>query len=458
MNKIKQTWLQLWRGLVDRLSKRSRQQGEQIFLYQSPNNEELFNPTIIRTISIIFIVLLFAFIFLASITTINEAAVANGIIEPEDNIIQLQHFDGGVVTQIHTSEGDIVEQGQKLLTLDGIGANEDLQRYLMKNLSLELQQERVQSILMNREPDFEKIVKDQVIIKNQMRIYQDMLEAAKSEKAVIKTQIEQQEFLLQSIISKQKHFAKEIKIGQEVMAMYQKLAVNGHTSKVKLLEEKRRVSEMERQKSALAFEEKKLERTVDEYKSRLRSYDDNRENRLNQQLEKIAESIKENRELVKKLKKKATRLVLRSPVSGIVKSKRVHSIGEPIHPGNVLFEIVPLSTPLIATINISPNDIGHVRLGEMVRIKVSAFDYIKYGVIEGTLYQISAGTFVDNQDKSYYKGKVKLTRNYIPMNSGKKYLMPGMLITAEVITGDRTILEYLLKPIYRSFDGGLTER
>lgn len=429
-----------------------------IYLYQSSKNHELFNPNLIKTISVLFIIILFSFIVLASITNIKEAAIASGDIEPLENIIELQHFDGGIVTKIHVNEGDTVKEGEILLTLDGIGAKEDLQRYITKNATLKLQQERIYSILHHIKPNFSKYTSDPHVIKEQQNIYQDMIEAAKSEKEVIQKQLSQQQYVLQAIKAKKEYYANEIKVGQQIMSMYQTLAVDGHTSKLKLLEEQRRVNALQREFNAATFEIKKIQEAVQEYQTRLQSYDANQENTLNQQHEKIVDEISENNEYIKKLKQKAGRLSLRSPVAGIVKAKNVTAVGESIYPNKTLFEIVPFSTPLIATLHISPNDIGHVKVGDLVRIKVSAYDYIKYGIVEGHLYQISASTFVDDKGLSYYRGRVKLEQNYIMVKSSKKYLMPGMLIKAEIVTGERTILEYLLKPIYRSMDSGLVER
>ncbi|QRN03596.1 HlyD family type I secretion periplasmic adaptor subunit [Legionella sp. MW5194] len=431
-----------------------------IFLYQTSKNHELFNPSLIKTMSLIFMVILLGFIAIASVTSIKEAAIAKGEIQPQKNIITLQHFDGGVVTKILVKEGEAVSEGQILLTLDGIGVKEDVARVESKNLMLKFQKERLKSALNGETPQFDQYTKDSQLIKEQMAIYQDMLKAANSEKTILTKQLNQQEIHLKTLRSNRQYRAKEIEIATKIRAMYKTLANEGHASKLKMLEEEQRILALNREFTAMGLEIEKLEKSVQEFRFKLNSYDANRKNTLNHQYEQIEEEINENNELIKKLKQKSNRRHLRAPVAGIINARYVNEVGESIYPNKKLFEIVPLNTPLIATLHISPNDIGHVKLGDPVWIKVSAYDYIKYGLIKGDLYHISAGTLNDDKESAepYYEGKVRLKQNYVVVKNEKKYLMPGMLIKAEIITGERTILEYLLKPIYRSMDSGLVER
>lgn len=428
-----------------------------IFLYQSSKNYELFNPHLIKGLSVVFISILFAFLIIASVTHIKEAVIAQGEIQPEGSIVTLQHFDGGVVTKINVNEGEIVKKGDVLLEIDGIGAKEDLAKAISENLSLKLREERLRSVLNETKPNFEKYMKDDNLIEEQVKIYKEMLQAAATDKAVITNQIKQQEESLNALISKKDFYDHEVIVANAVLDMYKKLNQANNTSKLQLLQTERDLITLSRERNAVEYEIKKTEQALQEYKNRLLSYDATQKNTLNKEHEKIAEDIKESEETINKLNQKAKRVDFRAPVSGITKASYVHSVGESVYPGKNLFEIVPFEKPLIATLNITPADVGNLKLGETVRIKVSAFDYIKYGVITGTLYQISADTFQNDKNETYYKGKVRLNKNYFTTNGNKKYLMPGMLIKAEIETGDRTIMEYLLKPIYRSLEGGLVE-
>lgn len=443
-------------AIKDKLSINVKTNNE-IYLYQSSRNYELFNPNLFKALSIIFIGLLFSFLVIASITHIKEAVIASGEIAPEDNIVVIRHFDGGLISKINVREGDVVTKGQVLLQIDGTGAKEDLNKVLELNIGLKLKEERLRSILNQEKPNFEQYTSDKNIIAEQLKIYNDMLSASAAEKTIIKNQIQQQEYALQLLTSKQEHYNHEINVASQIATMYSDLAKKNNTSKLQLLQVERDIITLTRDRDALIYDIKKAEQAIQEYKNRLLSFDATKRNTTNQEHEKLLDEIQQNDENIKKFAQKADRVEVRTPVSGITKAKFVNSIGETISPATNLFEIVPFDMPLIATIHISPNDIGTLKIGDVVRIKVSAFDYIKYGLITGSLYHLSGDTFKNDKNEPYYKGKVKLERNYFMLKDGKKYLMPGMLIKAEIETGDRTIMEYLLKPIYRSLDGGLVE-
>jgi len=177
-----------------------------------------------------------------------------------------------------------------------------------------------------------------------------------------------------------------------------------------------------------------------------------------QQLGQLQNDLAENKELIHKITQQINRLELRSPAHGIVKGLQIHTIGGIIPPGQPLMEIVPLDKELIAEVKVSPNDIGHIKTGDHVTVKVTTFDFSRYGSIDGTVSVLSATTFTSPQGAPFYKGLIKLDKHYVGNNPEMNKVLPGMIVNADIITGEKSLLAYMLKPIHRSLNSAFIER
>jgi HlyD family type I secretion membrane fusion protein len=179
-------------------------------------------------------------------------------------------------------------------------------------------------------------------------------------------------------------------------------------------------------------------------------------------LEQLAKVTSEKAELQSVLGRQLgelERLQLRSPVDGIVKSYTIKTIGGVIAPGSLVAEVVPIGQRLEAFTRVKPKDIGNVRLGQKVEVKVLAYDYSRYGTVSGKVEAISAGTFQDEKTgEPYYKVRVALDREYAGKKPGTNLLVPGMTLTADILTDRTTLLFYLLGPIRKGFGNAMHEQ
>ena len=154
---------------------------------------------------------------------------------------------------------------------------------------------------------------------------------------------------------------------------------------------------------------------------------------------------------------KVNRTLIRSPVNGIVQRVLANTISSVIQPGEDLIEIVPIDDALLIEAKIRPVDIGFLSPGQDVVVKFSAYDYVIYGGLKGNLEYISADTVVD-RDESYYLIKVRTDVNYIEMEKERLEIIPGMTASVNIITGKKTVLDYLLKPVLRAKHNSMHER
>ncbi len=150
--------------------------------------------------------------------------------------------------------------------------------------------------------------------------------------------------------------------------------------------------------------------------------------------------------------------MITAPVRGVVKQFKTATIGAVVAPGETLMEIVPMDDEMVVEGRILPRDIGHVKLGQEVSVKVSTYEYNRYGDLTGLVRKISASTFQDRDRGPYYKVIVVLQRNYLGDDPGQNLIFPGMVVQADIRTGAKTLLEYLLRPVYRSLNRAFSER
>ncbi|MDJ0948893.1 MAG: HlyD family type I secretion periplasmic adaptor subunit [Alphaproteobacteria bacterium] len=189
-----------------------------------------------------------------------------------------------------------------------------------------------------------------------------------------------------------------------------------------------------------------------QYTSRARFLEARRE------LARTKGELAEVREEMVQLQDRITRTEITAPTRGYVKGLNLNTVGAVVGPGQLLMEIVPADQDLIVEARISTRDIGHVRLGQEAKIKVDTYDFARYGSVPGRLSQISATTFQDEDGAPYYKGRIVLDQHHVGKNPRHNPVLAGMTVQAEIVTGDKSILEYLLKPIRSSVDSAFHER
>lgn len=212
------------------------------------------------------------------------------------------------------------------------------------------------------------------------------------------------------------------------------------------------------QKTELQQQQAQAKAALEEFKEKHLSLATNQRDQAMQQLEQAQTELQQNRKLLAKQNERLARLTIRASTRGIVKGLMVNTVGGVVQPGQVLMEIVPLDRPLAVEVRIAPKDVGHLFVGDDVNIKVSSYDFSRYGTIPGVLTSLSATTFVGNDGARYYKGRVQLNKNHMGDVAGRYLILPGMTIMADIITGKRSVLAYLFKPIQTSLESAFQER
>lgn len=432
---------------------------ESLHLSQALLLEETGVPRLVRYVVFTLTLVVATFIAWASVTRIDEVAVTTGEIIPSGHIKRLQSEDGGVVLDILVHEGQAVTKGQNLITMDPTVSVSNLDQYLARNASLTLRKERLTSLIEGREPDYSNVEpKYAELAAQQKRLHAQNIESLEVTRAILKNQIKQYEAELKELGNREKTLRQQYQLMKEEYETYEGLFKRELVGKTEFFGIKRQFLQIQEYLNQIPVRRIQVGEKLTESKNRLvKLREDALENWMARLAEAEAESSEMN-EVIKRYQKDVSQLSIKAPEDGVVHNIQVNSPGEVVKPGATVLELVPIGESLVAEVRISSRDVGHIQEGQPVTVKLTAYDYARYGGMKGVLTDISPTTIVDGNGRVYYQGVITLDSTYLGGSEKKHLILPGMTVQADIKTGDKTLIGYFLKPIYLSLAQSFRER
>ena len=233
----------------------------------------------------------------------------------------------------------------------------------------------------------------------------------------------------------------------------------GLVSEVEYIQLQRRVNDLRGELDAAILAVPRVESTIKEAKNKIEEAKLAFKNNAKKELNEVSAEIARINESQISLSDRVERTYVRSPVNGIVSKMMVHTVSGVIKPGENIAEIVPLEDKLVAEVKVKPADVAFLRPGLDTMVKFTAYDFSIYGGLKGTVTQISADTETNEKTgESYYLVRIETDKNYLGSEEKPLRIKVGMIVSADIITGKKTILDYLLKPILKAKQNALTER
>jgi HlyD family secretion protein/adhesin transport system membrane fusion protein len=436
----------------------SRSERQSRYLSQAIQLEEAVNPAIIRSTMITVSFAIIVFLGWAAVTNINEVARTPGEVVPKGYQQVVQSLESGTVREIDVREGQEVQKGDKLLVLDAAGAQEDLARTISKQVGFGLEEERLRAFMAGRAPDFSKYEAEHpALVRDQKAFFDGMVQSREEERGIVQEQIVQKQRTIAALQAQLDTARNNHAITKNLYERRAELNRKGYASDIQFLQTKQNLNSIEGEIRELTSRIAVARSEIAEFQNRLQSVDAKYRDDASEKLSALMADKAQNVELISQTRQRVERLEVRAPAHGIVKGLAVNTIGAVIQPGATIMEIVPLDEKLMVQVRIPPQHIGHVRIGQQVEMKFSSFDFARYGVVPGRLEQVSASTFRGENGERYYQGLITLDRNYAGHDPAN-VVMPGMTVMAEIITGRKTVLDYLLKPIHIAMKTAFTER
>jgi membrane fusion protein, adhesin transport system len=407
-----------------------------------------------------FLVLLAAGVVLwAAAAPIRELSLARGQLVPVSQIRPIQHLEGGVVEQILVEQGQLVEKDQPLMRLQEVMSESELAALRIRAHNLTLVKERVEALLMGREADFSSHAKVNLALTVEHRqVYQLRLDHRAKERALLLARVAHRKAEIASLKNEILTQRKLVEIQAQQLDMRRTLAIDGNMSKKQVLDTE---TAFEQSRMLLQMSEGKVTTTHEalwEAEAALAESEAQAHKLWSEELVKASGELVEVQESIRKQADRVERLTIRAPTRGRVQQVLQRSPGEVVRPGETIARIVPLGDALVAEVLVKPEDIAAVKLNDKAEIKVTAFDFSKYGKIQGEVAFISPGTLEHDDKRTYYKVQITFKQERSGRFAAEWQLQPGMIVDAEIIGGSRSLLQYMLKPIYRGIDVSFSER
>ncbi|MEH6577550.1 MAG: HlyD family type I secretion periplasmic adaptor subunit [Amphritea sp.] len=398
--------------------------------------------------------ILIASILWAGLTKVDEVTSARGEIVPAGLIHEVQHLEGGIVSEILVRNGDNVREGELLLRFAPPASQSKLEQTRIRRASYILEAERLQAIIENRAPDFGTTGQQYpALAHKQMTIYSAQVASNESELSVIDALIHQRKQELNQQRNKASSIAKKVKLLEEQVAMRTQLAASNVVSKTDLLTTQTSLAEAQSEQRSLYDGITVSQSAKEEAEKRRKKLIA----RFNKEAELEAGSVAAELADVEQTLVRARDRVSRLDIYALIQDLSITRINAVVEPGQVIMQLVPTGDEMIVEARISPSDIGHIHPGQKVDVKVDSYDSARFGSVEGIVERISASTYLDEKKDPYFRSEISLKNAYIG-NKTDFTVTPGMTVTADIKTGSKTILDYLLKPISRGFDTAFRER
>ncbi|EJL00575.1 HlyD family type I secretion periplasmic adaptor subunit [Pseudomonas chlororaphis] len=418
-------------------------------------------PRVIR-LTIWGIIGFFLFLLLwANFAVIDEVTKGEGKAIPSSKVQKIQNLEGGIVSELFVKEGQIVEAGAPLIRLDDTRFKSNVGETEADRLSMLLRVERLSAEIDNRELNFPADAMAAVPgqAASEKSLYESRRQQLHDEVGGLQEQLIQKQQELREFTSKQAQYRQQLGLQRQEIAMSEPLVAQGAVSPVEVLRLKRAEVETRGQLDAttLAIPRaesaiKEVQRKIDETRGKFRSEALTQLNEARTELNKASATGKA-------LEDRVSRTLVTSPVRGIVKQLMVNTIGGVIQPGSDMVEIVPLDDTLLVEAKIRPQDIAFLHPGQEAVVKFTAYDYTIYGGLKAKLEQIGADTITDEDKKTtYYVIKLRTERSHLGTDEKPLLIIPGMVASVDIITGKKSVLSYLLKPIIRARAEALHER
>ena len=429
------------------------------YLAQSVALEETGNPFLAKLVIITVSLIVLTFSVWAAVTRIDEIAVTTGSVVPVGQVQVVQHSEGGVVGAILVREGDVVKVGQTLVLLDVTSLKTELKEMHLREMSLHLQVQRLLAFANGQD-----LVSDVVeeafsnLVSDQRKVYQTQVQARDESIKILQSRVRQKQNESELLSKQEATLIDKLALLREEFALRKNLTERGLSSKMSFLEAQRNLNQTEGDLEQIISKKKLTANTLEESQITLKELNAQLINRAMTEMSSARSELVQVQESLKRLASRVESAEIKAKVAGVVQSLNINSPGGVIAPRAVVLEIVPLNRELIVESHISSRDIGHVKIDQPVSIKFTAYDFSRYGGVSGSLRQISPTTFLDERGNPYYKAVIALDSTHVGPDPGLRPVLPGMTVQANIMTGDKTIMEYLLKPIYTSVRQALQER
>ncbi|WP_297836853.1 HlyD family type I secretion periplasmic adaptor subunit [uncultured Roseibium sp.] len=396
----------------------------------------------------------------AYFASIEEVTRGDGRVIPSRQIQVVQAPDTGIVEKIFVQEGDIVDQNQPLIEIDDTTFSAQLGEIRQRQYALMAKVARLQAEADQEPLLFSDSLASAVpqLIASEEDVFRDKKASLENELSVLENQASQREQEYQELLAKEQKLNAVIELMTREVEINQKLFERRVLPEIEFLRLQRQLRESE---GELAITKASVQRALaakEEARERSRSAISTFVSEARQQLAEARGELAVINESMKGAADRVRRTQLVSPVKGIINKLNITTIGAVVQPAADLVEIVPLEDTLLIEARIRPQDVAFLHPDQRAQVKITAYDYSVYGGLDGKLERISADTTEDEEGNRFFRVMIRTDKNYLGSDTNPLPIIPGMVASVDILTGKKTVLDYILKPIKKVRDEALRER
>ena len=393
----------------------------------------------------------------AAVSQVDEVTRGEGKVIPSRQLQVLQSLDGGVVSEILVREGDVVQTDAILLRIDQTRFVSSVRESRVQYTALVAKAARLRALTEGSEfvvPD-EVSKEDPKTVEEERRLFESRRTELETTTSIAKQQLSQRQQELVELRAKYEQAAKAYELSAKELAVTKPLIASGAVSEVEILRLERDVGRFRGERDMASAQIARVQSAINEASRKVEDVSLAFRNESGKELAETMAKLNSLAEGSVGLSDKVTRAVLRSPVKGTVKRLLVNTVGGVVQPGKDVVEIVPLEDNLLLEARVLPRDIAFLRPGQKAMVKFTAYDFSIYGGLEGKVEHIGADSVIDEKGNAFYTVRVRTNQ---PSLGSNLPIIPGMVAEVDIITGEQSVLTYLLKPVLRAKARAFSER
>ncbi|MBW2689319.1 MAG: HlyD family type I secretion periplasmic adaptor subunit [Deltaproteobacteria bacterium] len=412
-------------------------------------------------LTLVIALLMGTFVVWAHFTVLDEVTRGMGQVIPSQKVQVIQNLEGGILQEILVQENQIVNKGDILIRIDNALAASQYRDAFTKAaeheaaiLRLNAEIDRKAAIVF---PDQFKDADPQVL-EDQRSIFKARRQQLQAEINVLRSQHSQKQQEIAEMKSRREQLERSLGLAKEQRDISKPLVDQGVYPRVEYLALERDISSLQGDIDALRMAVPRIRQAANEANRRIEQRQAEFKTEALNEMNRRRGELKSLREIMSAGEDRVTRTDVRSPVRGTIKQINLNTIGGVVRPGEPILEIVPLDDTLLIEARIRPADIAFLHPGQKAMVKITAYDFSIFGGLEGVVEAISADTIEDDNGESFFKVKLRTQNNAIIYRNEELPIIPGMTASIDILTGKKSVLAYLLKPILRAKQNALRER
>jgi adhesin transport system membrane fusion protein len=401
-----------------------------------------------------------AFLAWATLSEIEEVTRATGRVVPSRQVQVVQSLEGGIVRRIDVRQGDVVEAGQVLMQIDDTALSSQRGELLRQEAALLAEEVRLRAeVAFDRAPAFPDPLRARApeAILAEMDVLTSRFDQLDREISVLEAQLDQRRGDLAELLAGRTKMETVIEPLREELALTEDLAASGAVPRIELLRLRSRIAELEGDLAVGRAQEPNLVAAIAEAETQIEVARAAYVTAARTRLARLGVELAVVQESLRAAEDRVTRTELRAPVRGTVNAMNVTTVGQVVQPGAALAEIVPEGDALEIEVNVPPGDVAFIRPGDAASVKISAYDYLVYGALEGEVARIGADTIRDGEGREFFQLTILTDRTDLGRGGESLPVTPGMTATVDIQTGRRTVLSYLVQPVLRMRSEALRE-